>query len=805
MHNASGVKVRSHAGIALWKGRCLGHLILLAMALPAAAAERADQSWYRSPRLSVMAAFICEPRAPYTIQRWMENLGHNFDADQWVKDFKDIGASHLVFYDKWTDGLVFHDTKTTGFKTKRDFLREIAAACQRRRLPLVIYFNAISDGNPEFDQWSLLDREGKPIVFSRFWPTRSQTLHSPYRAKCIEQVRELLTNYGPIDGIWHDIFRQRLETADKWTAFAYQKMFGTPFEKATNLQLQEFQSRTLAGYFDEIDAIRRERKQDRCVFTANESGIAFLFGGSWTELVGPRLQYLYAEGHSFENNEKRARMAWALPKHLDVNLLLNSSWFTPLDDTPPHAAYSDEGAIAATAIAICQGAGVNLALTPGHAGTFGEDLRRAKTVGTWFRKVQPWVTDSQPAADVAIVYGLNTDAMAKSLARAGVFSRCIAPDQPLPACRAIVSPPGGRVDATLAGRLRKYVEDGGTLIACGHPAALTDICGVRVKGNVAFDTELRSASAKSASENREKLHTGHSLDDQPPIVWVSGETPLPRWAEITLADTAEVARIEVMSRRDVGCLIADMDIELLDRNGWRTMKSIRDARQHFIVATLDAPTRASCVRVKIWREQYYGQPLPYADVESIRMFDRADRNLISGRIVPVRLVGAEANFKGATLPPSAVAVKPTTAEVLARFDNADKSPAILCNKIGQGRALLVTANSVGNDAAFWIGLRKMAIGEPTFTVSAETAGRFRFILTQVGKAHVLHVIDAEVPSKNYKPLPVDISLAAQRLGDPRQITRVGSSKAVPFSERSGHISFTVEPDPVATVVFKGGE
>ena len=65
----------------------------------------------------------------------MENLGGKFDADQWVKDFKEAGASHVVFYDKWIDGLVFHDTKTTGFKTKRDFLGKwpppaSAAACR---------------------------------------------------------------------------------------------------------------------------------------------------------------------------------------------------------------------------------------------------------------------------------------------------------------------------------------------------------------------------------------------------------------------------------------------------------------------------------------------------------------------------------------------------------------------------------------------------------------------------------------------------------------------------------------------------
>ena len=138
-------------------------------------------------------------------------------------------------------------------------------------------------------------------------------------------------------------------------------------------------------------------------------------------------------------------MAWALPKPLDINLLLNSSWFTPLEDAPPPASLTVEQAIAATAIAVCQGAGVNFALTPGHDGRFGEDLQRAKAVGAWFRKVEPWLEDAQPAADVAIVHGPNADAVTEALARAGVFSRWIAPGQPLPLCRAIVVPaqPGG--------------------------------------------------------------------------------------------------------------------------------------------------------------------------------------------------------------------------------------------------------------------------------------------------------------------------------------------------------------------------
>ena len=98
-------------------------------------------------------------------------------------------------------------------------------------------------------------------------------------------------------------------------------------------------------------------------------------------------------------------MAWVLPKPLDINLLLNRSWFTPLEDAPPPAHLTAKQAIAATAIAVCQGAGSTLALTPGHAGVFGEDLQRAKAVGAWFRQVKPYLDGAEPYADVAIVLG----------------------------------------------------------------------------------------------------------------------------------------------------------------------------------------------------------------------------------------------------------------------------------------------------------------------------------------------------------------------------------------------------------------
>lgn len=103
--------------------RSLQVLVLIVVATAAAAlqaADRAETTWYdRSPKSAIMTGFIYEPLKPHSIEQWTKGLGNDLDADQWVADFKEAGASYLIFYDKWIDGLVFHDTKTTEFKTVR--------------------------------------------------------------------------------------------------------------------------------------------------------------------------------------------------------------------------------------------------------------------------------------------------------------------------------------------------------------------------------------------------------------------------------------------------------------------------------------------------------------------------------------------------------------------------------------------------------------------------------------------------------------------------------------------------------------
>jgi len=830
-----------------------GHLLAVVVLLVVPVALAADDSWYRSPGLAVMTGYIYEPKSDYTIREWEEGLGDRMDADRWVADFREAGATHLIFYDKWIDGFVFHDTKTTGFKTRRDFVRPIADACHRGNLRLVYYYNAISDGNPEFDEWSLLDRQGEPIVFSPRWPTRYQTLHSPFRKKSVEQLRELFTQYGRVDGVWLDIFRERLDTTSPWVARGYETMVGEPFDRASPERLAEFNARTLAGYLDEVRAIARQH-QPECAFTSNGSARNLADSPVWARHVGPRLDYLSAEGHRFDRIDQLARRAWVSPQPMEIGLLLNSSWFTPLDDAPRPASMTEKQAVAAAAVALCQGATVYMALAPGHAGTFGDALDRATAIRAWYRANEPALTDARPYADVAIVLGSpavdgpglparNTFwkwydarqrtawdeafAVADALARAGAFGQVLYDwrqggdgAESLAGLRAVVLPERAMLDEAQADRLRRYVEEGGMLVAFGHASvldadgtrrkgyALGDVFGAKLAGEVAFPPKLRRTRVAVDSEYSEEYAADNLLDGRP-TAWASGGTPMPHWAEITLPEPAHVARIELVSRPGP-YRVTDVDVETHDGRGWTPAGSVRGADQRSISIALPQPVRTNKIRVTVLRELFRGEDRQYADVEAIRVIDTADRDVSTHRPAQVALVPTAPDLQQAlaagpvAIRPMAVRVEPTAAEVIARLDEPSRAPAVLRHRLGRGQAILVATSeaSFAEDSPFWAAVRRLTIGRPTLTCDAEAADRYRLVLTRVGDRHVLHAIDRAARSPEYEPAELRVSLAMERFGGMGRASLVGSDAPIEVTRKDGLATLVLRPDPVVSVVLE---
>ncbi len=816
-----------------------------------------EETWYRAPMLGVMTGYLYEPLKPYTIHEWEKGLGNKMDADRWVTDFKEAGATYLIFYDKWIDGFVFHDTKTTGYKTKRDFVREVADACHRGGLKLIFYYNAINDGNPEFDQWALLDRNGDPIVFGRTWPTRYQTLHSPFRKKSVEQFRELMTNYGRIDGVWFDIFEERLNTSSKWTAQGFQKMFGVPFDQATGTQLFEFNARTMAGYLDEVRRIAREHQPD-CVFTCNVGAVQCerSVSGVWNKWIGTRLDYSSDEGHSFRANDRLARMAWVLDKPTEVGLLLCSSWFTPLEDKAPPASMTEKQAIAAAAIALCQGANVFMALTPDHSGVFGEDLQRAKAIGAWFRTTERVLKGARPFSDVGIVLGApaadgpslsgggtpwrryvgrplgvidQAFAVKNSLDRAGAFGHVLLATEgggswpeSLDGYRAVILPERAPLDQVRADQLRQYVKQGGRLIAFGHASmtdalgvrrpqyVLADLFGARHEGEFDFPKPQALVKVETDSvypEDPQNFAAEHVVDGLS-TSWASDGKPMPHWAEITLAEPTNVAQVEVINRGGP-YQIKDLDIEAHDGKDWKLIESVRDTTARTISVSLATPMRTDRIRVKILRELYQGQERQWADVEAIRVVDTTGRNHALNQLQPLPLTNLtpelQAAFEGLSVefPPMALVLEPTTAKPLATMGKTGP-PAILRNVYGKGDAILI-ATSEGAfkaDDPFWTGLRRLIAGEPTLVSSDEARDRYRIILTEVDDARVLHVIDQTAGAAGFKPGELTISLNDNRLGNPSRISLVGDHKPLAAKRNTGQITFTLSPNPVASVEFR---
>jgi alpha-L-fucosidase len=115
-----------------------------------------------------------------------------FNADDWVSLADNAGMKYLTFTARHHDGFCLYDSQVSDFtsvKTAagRDFVADVVAACRKRGIKVGIYY-------------SLLDW--------RFpgWFNRKE--HSDSAQAMVDQahaqVRELMTNYGPIDILCYD-------------------------------------------------------------------------------------------------------------------------------------------------------------------------------------------------------------------------------------------------------------------------------------------------------------------------------------------------------------------------------------------------------------------------------------------------------------------------------------------------------------------------------------------------------------------------------------------------------------------------
>jgi alpha-L-fucosidase len=122
-----------------------------------------------------------------------------FDARQWVATAKAAGMKYIVITAKHHDGFCMFDTKLTDYNVVKatpwhhDPMKDLAAECKRQGIKLCFYYSFMDWHHPDY-----LPR--------RDWDTRpvDGANLDRYCDYVKGQLRELLTQYGPIGGIWFD-------------------------------------------------------------------------------------------------------------------------------------------------------------------------------------------------------------------------------------------------------------------------------------------------------------------------------------------------------------------------------------------------------------------------------------------------------------------------------------------------------------------------------------------------------------------------------------------------------------------------
>lgn len=129
-------------------------------------------------------------------KRWNPD---KFNAREWIKVVKESGARYIVFLLKHHDGFCLWDTKQTDHNImngpfQRDVTKEIATACREAGIGLVPYYSTCDWHHADF-----------PLTSPGGKVKRPSSNLDRYNAYLEAQVKELITGYGPLTGLWFDV------------------------------------------------------------------------------------------------------------------------------------------------------------------------------------------------------------------------------------------------------------------------------------------------------------------------------------------------------------------------------------------------------------------------------------------------------------------------------------------------------------------------------------------------------------------------------------------------------------------------
>lgn len=132
-----------------------------------------------------------------------------FDAEEWVKIFKDAGMRYVVITSKHHDGFALFDSACSDYDVmdaspfKRDIIRELSEACHRNGLKFGVYYSHAFDWSDPDSATFLKKREDLAKLHPELPEDYQPDMDAYIGRKALPQVRELMKNYD-IDLVWFD-------------------------------------------------------------------------------------------------------------------------------------------------------------------------------------------------------------------------------------------------------------------------------------------------------------------------------------------------------------------------------------------------------------------------------------------------------------------------------------------------------------------------------------------------------------------------------------------------------------------------
>ncbi len=134
-------------------------------------------------------------------------------ADQWAEVARSAGCKYVVFTNKHHEGFALHDSSVTEFDAKdvtgRDLHREIVDALRSRGLKVGAYHSLWDWHHPDAYAGPGSNNPKCQTMEGRDPARYVQFLH--------QQVREIVTNYGPLDILWFDYSNPEIQ-GESWRA-----------------------------------------------------------------------------------------------------------------------------------------------------------------------------------------------------------------------------------------------------------------------------------------------------------------------------------------------------------------------------------------------------------------------------------------------------------------------------------------------------------------------------------------------------------------------------------------------------------